>query len=103
MNIGEVLPASGDIELNKGRKTIQLAVVNTGDRPVQIGSHYHFYEVNAALKFDRQKAFGYHLNVPAGMAVRFEPQDEKTVELVAISGKREVYGMNGKTNGKLDK
>lgn len=102
MKIGEILPQSGDVELNKGRKVISLKVVNTGDRPVQVGSHYHFFEVNEALQFDRQSAFGYHLNVPAGMAVRFEPQDEKTVELVAIGGKREVYGINNKTNGKLD-
>lgn len=102
MKIGEILPQSGDVELNRDRHLVSLKVINTGDRPVQVGSHYHFYEVNDALKFDRQKAFGYHLNVPAGMAVRFEPQDEKTVELVAIGGKREVYGINNKTNGKLD-
>lgn len=102
MKIGEILPRSGDVELNKGRKVISIKVVNTGDRPVQVGSHYHFFEVNEALQFDRQSVFGYHLNVPAGMAVRFEPQDEKTVELVAIGGKREVYGINNKTNGKLD-
>lgn len=102
MKIGEILPQPGELELNKGRQTISLKVINTGDRPVQVGSHYHFFEVNEALHFDRQKAFGFHLNVPAGMAVRFEPQDEKIVELVAIGGKREVYGMNNKTNGKLD-
>lgn len=102
MKIGEVIPKKGDIILNEGRQTIQLAVINMGDRPVQIGSHYHFYEVNVALKFDRQKAFGFHLNIPAGMAVRFEPQDKKTVELVAIGGKRAVYGMNNQTNGSLD-
>lgn len=102
MKVGEILPQDGDVELNKNRRVVSLKVINTGDRPVQVGSHYHFFEVNEALVFDRQKAFGYHLNVPAGMAVRFEPQDEKTVELVAIGGKREVYGINNKTNGKLD-
>lgn len=102
MKVGEILPQDGDVELNKNRRVVSLKVINTGDRPVQVGSHYHFFEVNEALVFDRQKAFGYHLNVPAGMAVRFEPQDEKTVELVALGGKREVYGINNKTNGKLD-
>ncbi len=102
MKIGAILPQDGEIELNAGRQTRTLKVTNTGDRPVQVGSHYHFYEVNEALQFDRELARGFHLDVPAGMAVRFEPQDEKTVNLVAYAGKRAVYGMNNKTNGKLD-
>ncbi|MBB6729879.1 urease subunit beta [Cohnella zeiphila] len=88
-----------DIECNAGRRTCGLAVLNTGDRPVQVGSHFHFYEVNEALRFDREAARGMRLNVPAGSAVRFEPGDARTVELVALGGKREVYGLNRKTNG----
>ena len=92
---------AGDIELNKGRRVFTLKVVNSGDRPVQVGSHYHFYETNEALKFDRQKAYGFRLNIAAGTAVRFEPGQGRTVELVALAGDRKVYGFAGKVNGKL--
>ncbi|MFN2645955.1 MAG: urease subunit beta [Burkholderiales bacterium] len=98
---GEMKVAPGDIELNKGRKTITLAVVNTGDRPIQVGSHYHFYETNGALKFERKKAYGYRLNIAAGTAVRFEPGQSRTVELVALGGARKVYGFRGEVMGKL--
>ena len=93
--------AAGEIELNKGRQTVTLAITNTGDRPVQVGSHYHFYETNEALSFDRDKAYGYRLNIAAGTAVRFEPGQSRTVELVALAGKRAVYGFQGKVMGKL--
>lgn len=99
---GEILPAAGEIELNSGRATCTVNVANSGDRPIQVGSHYHFYEVNTALLFDRQLAWGMRLNIPAGTAVRFEPGDEKTVELVAYAGDRQVYGFNGLVNGPLD-
>jgi urease subunit beta len=98
---GEVVLGSGDIVANEGRKTATLTVANTGDRPIQVGSHFHFFEVNAALKFDRKKALGMRLNVPAGTAVRFEPGDTKEVTVVAIAGAREVYGLNGLTEGKV--
>jgi urease subunit beta len=98
---GEILTDGGEIELNAGRQTVTLTVANTGDRPVQVGSHYHFYEVNAALAFDREKARGFRLNIAAGTAVRFEPGQERTVELVALAGKRVVYGFNGKVMGPL--
>lgn len=98
---GELLPAEGDIELNAGRATVTLSVANQGDRPVQIGSHFHFYEVNAALSFDRDQARGMRLDIPAGTAVRFEPGDEKEVTLVALVGSREVYGLNNKVDGAL--
>ena len=100
---GEVFTASGEIELNRGRPTITLKVANSGDRPIQVGSHYHFFETNAALKFDRAAARGYRLNIPAGTAVRFEPGQQRTVELVALSGDRVVYGFLGAIMGKLDK
>lgn len=99
---GEYVFAEGEILCNEGRATSSVNVTNTGDRPIQIGSHYHFYEVNAALQFDRDKAFGMHLNIPAGAAVRFEPGDAKEVELVAFGGERRVYGLNNKTDGPLD-
>ncbi len=99
---GEIIPAAGEIELNVGRPTQTVNVANAGDRPIQVGSHYHFYEVNTALQFDRELARGMRLNIPAGTAVRFEPGDEKTVELVAYTGSREVYGFNGLVNGQLD-
>ncbi|MBE9167376.1 urease subunit beta [Pleurocapsales cyanobacterium LEGE 06147] len=99
---GEIITQSGEIELNAGRETIKINVANTGDRPIQIGSHFHFYEVNSALQFDREPTKGMRLNIPAGTAVRFEPGDEKEVELVAIAGSREIYGFNGLINGKLD-
>jgi urease subunit beta len=93
--------AAGEIELNKGRKTVTLEITNSGDRPIQVGSHYHFYETNEALKFDRKKAYGCRLNIAAGTAVRFEPGQTRTVELVALAGAREVYGFNGKVMGAL--
>jgi urease subunit beta len=99
---GEILPASGDIELNAGRPTRKLAVANTGDRPIQVGSHYHFAETNAALAFDRAAARGHRLNIPAGTAVRFEPGQKRTVELVALAGARIVYGFRGAVMGPLD-
>src|SRR5258707_15786189 len=99
---GEIFTASGDIELNKGRKTLTLKVANTGDRPIQVGSHYHFFETNEALRFDRAAARGFRLNIPAGTAVRFEAGDTKQIELVALAGTREVFGLNAKINGKLD-
>ena len=98
---GEIKLADGTIELNKGRKTITVQVVNSGDRPIQVGSHYHFYETNDALKFERKKAYGYRLNIAAGTAVRFEPGQTRTVELVALAGERKVYGFQGKVMGKL--
>ncbi|QCP50718.1 urease subunit beta [Trinickia violacea] len=98
---GEILTDDGEHELNAGRETVTLTVANTGDRPVQIGSHYHFYEVNDALSFDREKARGFRLNIAAGTAVRFEPGQERTVELVALAGNRAVYGFNGKVMGPL--
>jgi urease subunit beta len=99
---GEIITQPGDIELNAGRETIGIRVANTGDRPIQVGSHFHFYEVNSALQFDRETTKGMRLNIPAGTAIRFEPGDEKEVELVAIAGSREIYGFNGLINGKLD-
>jgi urease subunit beta len=99
---GELLTQDGDIEINVGRKTITLTVANTGDRPVQVGSHYHFFETNPALEFDRAKSRGFRLNIPAGTAVRFEPGQERTVELVAYAGDRRVYGFRGAVMGPLD-
>lgn len=99
---GQIQTQAGDIELNVGRETISIRVENHGDRPVQIGSHYHFYEVNNALKFDREATRGFRLNIPAGTATRFEPGQARTVELVALAGKREVYGFQGKVMGPLD-
>ncbi|MBM3342059.1 MAG: urease subunit beta [Betaproteobacteria bacterium] len=98
---GEIQAAAGDIELNVGRKTITLTVTNSGDRPIQVGSHYHFFETNDALQFDRKKARGHRLNIAAGTAVRFEPGQSRTVELVALSGARKVYGFQGKVMGAL--
>jgi urease subunit beta len=98
---GEVKVAGGDLELNKGRQTVTLQVTNTGDRPVQVGSHYHFFETNDALKFERKAAYGFRLNIAAGTAVRFEPGQARTVELVALAGERKVYGFTGKVMGKL--
>lgn len=99
---GEMLIEEGEIELNAGRPTAQLTVANTGDRPIQVGSHFHFFEVNRALSFDRQQAHGMRLNIPAGTAVRFEPGDQRAVTLVALAGSRQVYGLNGLVNGALD-
>ena len=98
---GEYVLAQGSITANEGRKTAKVTVANTGDRPIQVGSHFHFFEANAALKYDRAKAKGMRLNVPAGTAVRFEPGDTKDVTLVELAGTREVYGLNGRTEGKL--
>ena len=98
---GEILTQAGDIELNVGRPTLSITVANTGDRPVQVGSHFHFFEVNKALLFDREKARGFRLNIAAGTAVRFEPGQERTVELVELAGDRLVYGFNGKIMGEL--
>ena len=100
---GEVLPLAGAITINEGRPTISVEVANAGDRPIQVGSHYHFYETNPALRFDRAKTRGFRLNVPAGTAVRFEPGQSRTVELCAFAGKREVYGFCGEVMGPLDK
>jgi urease subunit beta len=98
---GEMQVMAGDIALNEGRKTLELKVTNSGDRPVQVGSHYHFFETNEALQFDRQAAYGFRLNIAAGTAVRFEPGQSRTVELVSIGGDRVIYGFNAKVMGKL--
>jgi urease subunit beta len=98
---GEVITATGDIELNAGQPTVTLTVANTGDRPIQVGSHYHFYETNAALAFDREPARGYRLDIPAGTAMRFEPGQSREVRLVAYAGERRVVGFNGRVNGRL--
>ena len=98
---GEMKVASGDIELNAGRETVTVKVTNTGDRPIQVGSHYHFFETNDALAFDRAKARGFRLDIAAGTAVRFEPGQSRTVQLVAFAGDRKVYGFQGKVMGPL--
>jgi len=98
---GECIPLAGEIELNQGRRQVEILVANTGDRPIQVGSHYHFYEVNSALSFAREQAKGFRLNIPAGTAVRFEPGQERTVTLVEYAGKREIYGFNKQVMGKL--
>jgi len=98
---GEVIPCEGEIELNAGRKTQTITVANTGDRPVQVGSHYHFYETNPALRFDREATRGFRLDIPAGTAVRFEPGQEREVDLVEYAGERRVYGFNQKVMGEL--
>jgi urease beta subunit len=100
---GEIIPADGDILLNEGRPTVTLQVANTGDRPVQVGSHYHFFETNEALQFDRQQAYGMRLDIPAGTAVRFEPGQTRDVTLIPYAGSRTVYGFNAKVSGKLEK
>jgi urease subunit beta len=99
---GEMIVSAGEIELNADRPTVRMLVGNTGDRPIQIGSHYHFYEANEALEFNREQAKGMRLDIPAGTAVRFEPGDEREVQLVPFVGTRQVYGFNGKVNGELD-
>jgi urease beta subunit len=99
---GELFPAAGDIELNAGRATVTLVVANTGDRPIQVGSHYHFHETNSALQFDRDKARGCRLDIPAGTATRFEPGQTREVRLVAYAGARRVVGFTGAVNGALD-
>lgn len=98
---GEVLTLDDDIEMNVGRQTLNINVANAGDRPIQIGSHFHFYEANDALQFDREAAKGYRLNIAAGTAIRFEPGQSRSIELVALAGKREVYGFAGRVMGKL--
>ena len=99
---GEIIVAKApDLDANTGRETKKLEVSNTGDRPIQVGSHFHFYEVNTALRFDREAARGFRLNIAAGTAVRFEPGDTKEVEVVALAGAREVFGLNNKVDGKL--
>jgi urease subunit beta len=100
---GEYFIQSGDIELNQGRNSVTLTVANSGDRPIQVGSHYHFYETNPALKFDRKKARGMRLDIPAGTAVRFEPGQTREVKLVALAGKRTVYGFRQEIMGRLQK
>ena len=100
---GEVIVQPGEIELNAGLQAIKLLVANLGDRPIQIGSHFHFYEVNEALSFEREQTKGMRLDIPAGTAIRFEPGDEKEVTLVPYTGSRQVYGFNNKINGSLDK
>ncbi|MBI5776351.1 MAG: urease subunit beta [Nitrospirae bacterium] len=102
MVTGEVLLGQDDVVALDGRQTVEVTVANTGDRPIQVGSHCHFFETNRALRFDREKAFGFRLQVPAGTAVRFEPGEEKRVVLVAFGGNRIVHGINGLTGGKLD-
>ena len=99
---GELLSGEGEITLNPGREATSVAVSNTGDRPVQVGSHFHFFEVNRALRFDRERAYGRRLAIPAGTSVRFEPGDERTVELIPFGGRRVVRGMNGLVEGSLD-
>ncbi len=94
--------AAGDIKANRGRKTLRVLVRNTGDRPIQVGSHYHFFETNAALSFDRKSAYGMRLNIPSGTAVRFEPGEEKEVELTEFAGSRIIHGFNGLVEGRLD-
>jgi urease subunit beta len=100
---GEIKAVAGDIVLNDKRKTVQVQVTNAGDRPIQVGSHYHFFETNEALKFERKKAYGCRLNIAAGTAVRFEPGQSRTVELVQVAGERKIYGFAGKVMGKLKK
>jgi urease subunit beta len=99
---GEIITRSGSIELNQGKETITITVANTGDRPIQVGSHFHFYEVNSALQFEREITKGMRLDIPAGTAVRFEPGDEKDVTLVSFAGSREVYGFNGLIEGQIN-
>jgi len=98
---GEVIPKAGEIELNAGRPTVTIDVANSGDRPIQVGSHYHFFETNPALKFDRAKAYGCRLDIPAGTAVRFEPGQTRQVQLVSFAGSREVFGFRGDVQGSL--
>ena len=100
---GEIFPADGEIDLNAGRATVKVLVANSGDRPIQVGSHYHFYETNPALHFDRDLARGFRLDIPAGTAVRFEPGQQREVQLVAFAGERKVYGFRGEVMGALEK
>ena len=102
MNPGELIPVAGTLEINQGRDTLELTVANSGDRPIQVGSHYHFYETNPALIFERAQTRGYRLDVPAGTAIRFEPGQERTINLVAYAGSREIYGFRQDVMGKLE-
>ena len=102
MKPGEILPMDGEIQLNEGYETLTLTVWNVGDRPIQVGSHYHFYETNPALSFDREMARGFRLNIVSGTAVRFEPGQDREVELVAYGGDRTIYGFRGQVMGALD-
>ena len=102
MTPGEILPADGAITLNSGRPTVEVEVENTGDRPIQIGSHFHFFEANRALRFDRDQAYGHRLNIPSGSAVRFEPGERRRVILVPLAGRRVAHGFNGLVNGPLE-
>ena len=97
MKIGEIMPVDRDIILNKGKKTVAVTVANKGDRPVQVGSHFHFFEVNKCLSFDREKSYGYHLDIPSGTSVRFEPGEEKEVQLTEMGGRQRVFGLNDLT------
>lgn len=101
MKIGEIIPKDREIVLNEGKETVTVLVANKGDRPVQVGSHYHFFEVNRCLDFDREKTFGFHLDIPSGTSVRFEPGEEKEVQLCAMGGKKVVYGLNDLTCAEL--
>ena len=102
MRPGAIFTAAGDLDLNAGRATVEIVVANTGDRPIQVGSHYHFHETNSALEFDRAAARGFRLDIPAGTAVRFEPGQRRTVTLVALAGARRVFGFNARIMGDLD-
>ena len=102
MEIGEIISCSKEIELNKGRKILSLEVTNAGDRPIQVGSHFHFFEVNKLLKFNREAAFGFRLDIPSGMSVRFEPGETKTVQLCSFGGKKRIFGLNNLTLGQTD-
>ena len=102
MTPGEIFFGDGDIDLNVGRETRSVDVANAGDRPIQVGSHFHFFEVNSALRFERDMAYGFRLDIPAGTAVRFEPGEQRTVQLVALAGRRIVRGLNNAVNGLLD-
>ncbi len=101
MKIGEIISCNDEIELNKDKHTVTLTVTNMGDRPIQVGSHFHFFEVNRYLKFDRKAAFGFRLDIPSGTSVRFEPGEDKEVQLVALGGKRRVFGLNDLTRGQV--
>ncbi len=101
MKIGEIIPLDREITLNEGKPTVTVKVANTGDRPIQVGSHFHFFEVNRYLKFDREKAYGFHLDIPSGTSVRFEPGEEKEVQLTAIGGTKRVFGLNDLTRAQI--
>ena len=102
MKVGEIIPADREIVLNEGKKTTKILVANKGDRPVQVGSHFHFFEVNKCLSFDREAAYGYHLDIPSGTSVRFEPGEEKEVELVEIAGDKKMYGFSNLVQGSIE-